>query len=159
MMTTNSDLETQCNNGIDDDADGLIDTVDEICTSASKDAEIGDCEDGLDNDGDGWVDLDDPDCENENADGITEALGGYTGTQCNDGADNDGDAKVDALDPNCDDADDVLEAATCDDNQDNDLDGWVDLDDQDVRHLLHHQKSIHQQMNVQMILTTTKMVS
>jgi Concanavalin A-like lectin/glucanases superfamily/Calcineurin-like phosphoesterase len=46
-----------CNNGIDDDGDGLVDTADPDCQTPEV------CNDNRDNDGDGLVDTADPDCQ------------------------------------------------------------------------------------------------
>ena len=48
-----------CNNGVDDDGDGLIDYgQDPVCASSQSDRENAKCQDGLDNDGDGKIDFD-----------------------------------------------------------------------------------------------------
>jgi|GEM_PF-949707 len=60
----------QCNDGIDNDGDGLVDLQDPGCASAEDNDETNDpppatqCSDGVDNDGDGLIDLKDPGCEN-----------------------------------------------------------------------------------------------
>jgi uncharacterized repeat protein (TIGR01451 family) len=52
-----------CNDGIDNDCDGLIDCADDNCANAPAcQAPVEICGDCIDNDGDGLVDLDDPDC-------------------------------------------------------------------------------------------------
>jgi len=48
-----------CNDGIDNDGDGLIDSEDPDCVAPPQ-PEI--CDDGIDNDGDELIDSDDPDC-------------------------------------------------------------------------------------------------
>jgi hypothetical protein len=58
---------TQCNDGNDNDADGLIDLNDFGCTSSndndeSEPAQAPECADGIDNDGDGAVDTNDSAC-------------------------------------------------------------------------------------------------
>jgi len=59
-----------CNDGIDNDGDGLVDLQDPGCESAEDNDEANDpppaaqCNDGVDNDGDGLIDLEDPGCEN-----------------------------------------------------------------------------------------------
>ncbi|MEM9492401.1 MAG: hypothetical protein AAGC55_24860, partial [Myxococcota bacterium] len=62
---------TDCNNGVDDDGDGLIDDLDPGCTSADDDNEAPNpspppqCADSSDNDGDGQIDYPaDSDCDN-----------------------------------------------------------------------------------------------
>jgi|GEM_PF-6573838 len=49
-----------CDDGIDNDGDGLIDSDDPDCEPLVR-PEI--CDDGIDNDGDGLIDIEDPDCE------------------------------------------------------------------------------------------------
>lgn len=51
-----------CNDGIDNDGDGLIDLGDDGCVVASAHIENPECSDGYDNDGDGAIDTGDPDC-------------------------------------------------------------------------------------------------
>jgi hypothetical protein len=85
----------ECNDGLDDDADGLIDyPADPGCKSSSDTHERFDCQDGLDNDGDGLFDFP--------ADaGCGSATSDPENPQCNDGLDNDGDLLVDLADPGC----------------------------------------------------------
>jgi hypothetical protein len=52
-----------CDNGVDDDEDGLVDCDDESCSTDPACMETV-CNDGIDDDEDGLVDCDDPDCEN-----------------------------------------------------------------------------------------------
>lgn len=47
-----------CDDGIDNDGDGLIDLEDPDCQPVNPEI----CDDGIDNDGDGLIDGDDPDC-------------------------------------------------------------------------------------------------
>jgi hypothetical protein len=52
-----------CNDGADNDGDGLIDFgLDPGCATSASDLESPECNDGADNDGDGLTDLDDPHC-------------------------------------------------------------------------------------------------
>ena len=54
----------QCQDGIDNDGDGLVDGADPDCEETPPPGpEI--CDDGIDNDGDGYVDAYDPDCAPE----------------------------------------------------------------------------------------------
>lgn len=67
----------ECNDGIDNDADGLIDFPnDPGCTEASDDDETDpQCVDGIDNDGDGLTDFpDDPGCDDANDNDETNAV-------------------------------------------------------------------------------------
>src|SRR6478735_10222192 len=54
-----------CNNGKDDDGDGLIDCADPDCAASSLCEH--NCKDGVDNDKDGFVDCFDSDCSNDSA--------------------------------------------------------------------------------------------
>jgi len=53
-----------CRDGLDNDADALVDLADPGCSEPSDPSERSSvaCDDGLDNDGDGFVDLQDPHC-------------------------------------------------------------------------------------------------
>ncbi|MEM7119088.1 MAG: hypothetical protein AAF614_42110 [Chloroflexota bacterium] len=51
-----------CNDGIDNDGDGMIDSGDNGCVDAQSNIENPQCSDGHDNDGDGHADSDDPAC-------------------------------------------------------------------------------------------------
>ncbi len=77
-----------CNDGVDNDLDGLVDAADPDCAPTPT-PEI--CNDGVDNDLDGLVDPYDPDC----------APPTPTDEVCDDGVDNDLDGLVDAYDPDC----------------------------------------------------------
>jgi CSLREA domain-containing protein len=86
-----------CNDGIDNDGDGLVDfPADPGCSSATDDSEhspLSPCDDGIDNDGDGFIDYrvdgtGDPGCFNPTASSIENPA-------CQDGKDNDGDGKID----------------------------------------------------------------
>ena len=54
--------QEDCNNGIDDDGDGLIDCTDDDCQYPLNIERGCNCKDGDDNDGDGYIDISDPDC-------------------------------------------------------------------------------------------------
>jgi hypothetical protein len=86
-----------CSNGLDDDADGLTDTADPGCASASDTSEKEStlvCDDGIDNDADGLTDFpSDAGCAASNSP--------RENPQCNDGIDNDADAVADLLDSDC----------------------------------------------------------
>src|SRR5688572_21585510 len=76
----------QCEDGVDNDGDGLVDLNDPGCTTPLDDDErnAAECGDGSDNDGDGLADYgQDPDCES--------AADPSEQPQCSDGVDNDGD--------------------------------------------------------------------
>ena len=83
-------FETNCDNGIDDDGDGLIDCDDPDClNSNSCIVEI--CNNGIDDDGDGFVDCADAECQQ-----ITSCV-----EICDNGIDDNGDGLVDGEDPQC----------------------------------------------------------
>lgn len=83
-------FESKCNNGIDDDGDGLIDCEDGDCfTSNECTLEI--CDNGIDDDGDGWIDCSDTECFN-----LTFCV-----EICDNGIDDNGDGLVDSADPQC----------------------------------------------------------
>jgi hypothetical protein len=125
-----------CNNGMDDDEDGLVDGADSDCTSAfATETPQTTCGDGQDNDGDGLRDNADPDCSI--GWGLKEETGASNGVYaCSDELDNDGDGDVDLDDEGCesvwDNAEDgALSGDACADELDNDSDGWVDSLDSD----------------------------
>jgi hypothetical protein len=105
----NNGKHTQCSDGIDNDADGLIDfPADPGCTSADDDTEDSlpspQCNDGRDNDGDGKVDYpNDPGCYAPQQDDETDDCPNGPGCpQCSDGKDNDNNGIIDFPgDPGC----------------------------------------------------------
>ena len=118
---------TDCNDGVDNDGDGLIDHVDPGCAhnmdlyEAPNPAQ---CNDGLDNDGDTLIDLADYGCVDAAGDDETDPT-----RACNDGVDNDDDGKIDfAEDSGCESPvdDDEFNPAACEDFTDNDGDGVMD---------------------------------
>ena len=129
-----------CDDGIDNDDDGLVDCLDQDCSDVCDE----DCGDGFDNDADSAIDCDDTDCDGEcpedchdgrdnDGDGLVdceddECDGEGCSEVCDDGRDNDGDGLVDCEDVECAAgcAEDI-----CDDGLDDDLDGLVDCDDDD----------------------------
>ena len=58
------EFETNCNDGKDEDEDGLTDCADSDCTGVAGCIETN-CSDGIDNEGDGLPDCHDPDCDCE----------------------------------------------------------------------------------------------
>lgn len=83
-----------CDNGIDDDGDGLIDDADPDCFDTTCPPE--DCSNGIDDNGNTLVDCDDPDCLEDPSCGNVEI--------CDNGIDDDGDGLIDCADPDCADA-------------------------------------------------------
>jgi hypothetical protein len=118
---------TDCEDGADNDGDGLFDGADPGCTLTGGEFETPDpveCADGLDNDGDGAIDADDIGCSDADDDEERDPT-----RACNDGLDNDGDTFTDfPNDPGCStpiDGDEYNPAA-CGDGLDNDTDGISD---------------------------------
>jgi hypothetical protein len=89
---TGAEPQEICDNGIDDDGDGLHDCFDEDCQDALG-CVAEDCDNGFDDDGDGFIDCEDPSCASSPA-----CMGGEI---CNNGVDDDGDGMVDCQDPKC----------------------------------------------------------
>ena len=61
-VTVSDGLAEVCDDGIDDDADGLIDCADPDCDASHFCLPESSCHDSLDNDGDGYADCADSDC-------------------------------------------------------------------------------------------------
>jgi hypothetical protein len=125
----------QCQNGFDDDDDGLVDMDDMGCLSPYDGDEsdgTSECQDKIDNDFDGVADADDPACKVNGVYVKTKNNEASATTQCQDGRDNDGDLLVDMEDPGCSSAQDDRESdgtSQCQDNIDNDGNGLVDMAD------------------------------
>ena len=117
-----------CNNGLDDDADGLVDCDDPDCVDSDACPGIEICTNGIDDDGDGAVDCADSDCAGDpNCIPPVEA-------NCINNIDDDGDGFIDCadsdclLDPNCN----IPGTETnCANGIDDDADGAIDCDDSD----------------------------
>ena len=97
---TSSCVAFQCDDGIDNDGDGLTDyPVDPGCSSATDDDESDEfeCSDGVDNDGDGRTDFpNDPGCSSTTDDDESDE------SQCQNNFDDDGDGLTDyPADPGC----------------------------------------------------------
>lgn len=127
-----------CEDGLDNDGDGLVDARDPQCLSP-RGAESPDgigralaaaCADGIDNDGDGLIDARDGGCTFA---GDDSERGGAAPAACEDGLDNDGDGLADEDDPNCVDPTQAQEQRTpqCADGIDNDEDQLIDANDPD----------------------------
>jgi hypothetical protein len=87
-----------CNNGKDEDCNGLIDCMDPSCfgnrACITPGQEI--CNNGIDDDDDGLIDCADPDCMNN------PVCMPHMGQEiCNNGKDDNGDGLVDCADPQC----------------------------------------------------------
>ena len=126
-----------CNDGIDNDADGLFDDNDPGCLvngdTEAPDPDFPACSDGVDNDGDGLSDYpDDLGCVSADDDDEYDVRQ----PQCNDGIDNDGDGRTDyPNDPGCflslendekDDCPDGPNCPACANGIDDDNDGLID---------------------------------
>ncbi|NLF24846.1 MAG: hypothetical protein GX589_04215 [Deltaproteobacteria bacterium] len=155
---TCADPITQCNDGVDNDRDSLIDAQDPGCWDDIKNPATynpklnnegratSECQDRIDNDGDGLIDAKDPGCWDDikNPATYNPKLNdeGRATSECQDRIDNDRDGLIDAKDPGC--WDDMQNPATynpklndesratvgaCNDGIDNDGDGYIDYDD------------------------------
>ncbi len=145
-----------CGDGVDNDADGVVDCDDPDCSDVCVGTLYGvpmeeNCSDGEDDDGDSDVDCADSDCA---ADAACSGGGGSGGNSagpvysaplenCTNGADDDGDELVDCNDPDCVDAPGCMGAdyavplyaapmvENCDNGADEDGDNLIDCDDPD----------------------------
>jgi len=119
-----------CEDGIDNDGDGLVDYPDDRgCGGPGDGSEESLCSNGRDDDGDGLVDLDDPGCESPADDSETFPPGAPGSPACDDGISDDRDPLTDMRDPGCANPSDPSElsfAVGCDDGIDNDGDGQID---------------------------------
>lgn len=133
-------VETVCNDGRDDDGDGLADCADADCyedphchAGGSEERNDARCSDWVDNDGDGAVDCEDQDCQGP---GITVCGGSWQGHPAAQvGPQHDtipaltGDMSVEDLIGRGGDIDGERNDAVCSDGYDNDGDGRVDCAD------------------------------
>lgn len=126
-----------CSDLVDNDCDGLVDSVDPDCVSSCTVTENPEasCSDGLDNDCDGSVDGADSDCSS----GCIPTATKEKGRQCRDGLDNDCDGFADSADPDCGTdsggggCSKKENKPQCSDGLDNDCDGLVDSADPDCQ--------------------------
>lgn len=145
-----STVETQCEDGADNEGDGKTDCADPDCEGKACGAgcsckslaksESG-CGDLQDNDGDGTTDCSDPDCNDLLCgQGCTCKSGGKSESGCGDGLDNDGDGAIDCADSDCEGRDcstgctcvaGAKQESRCYDFADNDGDGSIDCSDPD----------------------------
>ncbi|MFH1333116.1 MAG: hypothetical protein ABIH53_02700 [archaeon] len=130
-------VKSLCEDGLDNDGDGLVDMDDPGCSNPEDDDEynapdpVYQCSDGIDNDNDGLVDMQDPGCS-----GPTDnSEYNMPLRQCIDGIDNDGDGLIDMNDPGCtswldnNEYNEPQPTYQCSDGLDNDNDGLVDMQD------------------------------
>ena len=110
--------EFDCNDGLDNDENGLTDCDDPACAEAQTCLPETNCNDGQDNDADGQADCDDDDC----AELCIEA------GNCDDGIDNDQNGVADCDDDACA-ALPICLQEICNDDIDNDGDGQTDCND------------------------------
>jgi hypothetical protein len=120
-----------CNDGYDNDGDGLTDFPDDPgCSNKNDQSELNpniECDDGTDNaDADSLADYNDPGCSGPTDDDETDGA-------CDDLSDNDGDTYIDyPNDPGClsySDINEINPSIECDDSYDNDGDNYVDYND------------------------------
>ena len=123
--------KAQCQDGADNDSDGLVDMTDPGCATAQDNLEgdgTSQCQDGADNDSDGAIDMADYSCSAPTDNDETNPK-----AQCQDGVDNDNDGLTDLADPGCSsNAQDNNEGdgtSQCQDGLDNDSDGAKDMSD------------------------------
>lgn len=133
MCMTFENTINLCNDGIDNDSDGLVDCNDEDCKALVPCLEntLIACNDLYDNDGDGLVDCFDSDC--------WEFIRCFEREEdCNDGIDNDGDGLIDCEDDSCFGSAECMENSpyTCKDGLDNDRDGLIDCAEESCRAFL-----------------------
>ena len=119
-----ADPETCCDDGLDQDRDGLTDCDDPDCAGTVACSTETDCNDGEDNDGDGAVDCDDPDCALVPPCDLPEAE-----TDCTNGEDDDGDGAADCDDEDCDEDPACAGEDDCANGEDDDADGLTDCED------------------------------
>ncbi len=117
-----------CDDGFDNDGDGLVDHgADPGCDSPTDAWETSPalvCDNGLEDDGDGFRDAADPGCS-----GPTDATETNPAFVCDDGVDNDADGATDyPADPGCAVPMGALENPACQDGIDNDLFFGTDFD-------------------------------
>ncbi len=121
--------ELTCDDGFDNDLDGLVDCEDSDCFGLGACTVETVCGDGLDNDADGDFDCGDVDCA-----GIEPCGDENTEARCGDGIDNDNDGDTDCEDADCDGLGSCgpeNSVAFCADGIDNDNDGMTDCFDTD----------------------------
>ena len=154
-------LPEQCENGVDDDGDGLIDCNDPDCFThpACKSTKPENCTNGIDDDGDGFIDCQDPDCKthpsckskppenctnrkDDDGDGLIDCNDpdcfthpGCTSNpeNCTNGIDDDGDGLIDCQDPQCYNHPSCKKQEDCTNSIDDDGDGLIDCQDPDCK--------------------------
>ncbi|MBT3182070.1 MAG: hypothetical protein HN337_06140 [Deltaproteobacteria bacterium] len=90
-------MEMTCDNGLDDEGDGLIDCEDPDCKMMAPNCmESKNCNDEIDNDLNGYTDCDDAACEYS-----MDCMYSAGETECEDGIDNDMDGDIDCADEDC----------------------------------------------------------
>jgi hypothetical protein len=123
--TPTEDPEVTCDDGVDNDCDGLVDGADPDCASTctpTEDPEVT-CDDGVDNDCDGLIDGDDPDCQTSATCTDLPDKGTCSNTPGCEWVGNPKNGSCQDSIP-C-----VPEAEVCTDGVDNDCDGLVDCAD------------------------------
>jgi cysteine-rich repeat protein len=113
-----------CDDNTDNDSDERIDCADSDCNDDTHCNEAGSCTDNEDNDNDNLTDCDDSDC-------INDTHCEEFGAECSDGIDNDEDGAADCKDSDCAHNSNCRELGFCNDKVDNDGDGFIDCADSD----------------------------
>ncbi|MDP4012108.1 MAG: hypothetical protein Q8R00_00680 [Candidatus Nanoarchaeia archaeon] len=133
-ICTHITCKESCNDGADNDLDGLVDCADPDCAGVGPNCilEYGWvggwlssatlCRDFIDNDLDGLVDCADPDC-------AAQSCREDNPDHCQDGIDNNGNGLIDGADPDCTNWATESFAGGCFDGLDNDKDGLIDCGD------------------------------
>ena len=127
-----TDSDPTCDDGFDNDEDGLTDGADPDCANKFSEApdalcpQVVECFDGIDNDDDGQIDAMDDDC-------LDDARWERATPLCDDSLDNDGDGLIDVWigcmnELDASELDRELEGL-CENGLDDDADGLVDLED------------------------------
>jgi hypothetical protein len=142
LECTSQEEQAQCDDGLDNDEDGLFDCDDIDCEGIGCCGRQGDestdefCNDGCDNDGDGYSDCLDHSCSKSSTVTVCKSAvqeDEDTPETCSDGIDNDWNGHFDCDDWSCSQSDKVSfcegNDTTCDDGVDNDGDGFVDCKD------------------------------
>jgi hypothetical protein len=122
--------EVTCDNGLDDDCDGLTDLNDPDCNVCvpDEDPEATLCFDGNDNDCDGQTDCSDTSCDGALGAATTCGVGAC---QANGNLTCSGGTEVDSCTPGTPGVEGPFGDASCNDGQDNDCDGLTDVNDPD----------------------------
>ena len=141
---TGGPVTAQCDDGVDNDGDGLTDTADPGCTDATDSSERGTtvCDDGLDNDGDGATDTADAGCSSPtDSDETNCGDGAVSGNEVCDGSDFGGQSCIDfgfsnPVGLSCNGSCSAIDSSACNNDAPpaacmrfDEVDDWVRVDD------------------------------